>query len=390
MKNGIINSYPSLTKNVSCDVLIIGGGLTGALMSYQFSKEGYKTILIDKRDIGTGSTSANTSMVQYEIDEPLYGLIEMVGKEAAVNVYKACEETIYKLDKIVDTLKIDCDFKLTDSLLFAKNLQDADGLKRELACRKMAGLTVKWLNADQIYKGYGILSEGGILSETAARMDAYRLTHALIDHSVKKFGAKVFDHTAVASVENMASKNYVTVDTSAVIESNFIVYATGYETQELIGKKIGKLVSTYACISEPLTNLPMALNDAIFWDTGNPYCYFRTTPDNRILIGGEDENFKDPEKRDALIEKKESQLVSMFHQCVPGMDFVPDFTWAGTFGQTKDTLPYIGLHPDFPNSYFALGFGGNGITFSVMAMEILSDAVAKRHNKFLEYFGFNR
>ncbi len=390
LKNGIMKSYPSLSQNISCDVLIVGGGVTGALMAYQFAKDGYKTVLIDKRDIGTGSTSANTAMVQYEVDEPLYRLIQMLGKETAVNVYKECEEAIYNLDKLIGLLHLDCDFKLTGSLLFARSPHDADGLTEELACRKMAGLKVKWLDADQIHDRYGIISEGGILSETGARMDAYRLAHTLIDYSVKKFGLEVFDHTALTSVRSALNKNYVTVDTSAVIESTFMVYATGYETQELIGKKIGKLISTYACISEPLPNIPVGLHQNIFWDTADPYFYFRTTPDNRILIGGEDENFKDPEKRDTLIGEKEDQLVSMFRERVPGMDFVPDFTWAGTFGLTKDTLPYIGAHPDFPNSYFALGFGGNGITFSVMAMEILSDAVANRQNKFLEYFSFKR
>ena len=91
-----------------------------------------------------------------------------------------------------------------------------------------------------------------------------------------------------------------------------------------------------------------------------------------------------------LIEKKEEDLVSKIEQLLPGIEFIADFSWAGTFGATKDTLPYIGPHPDFPNSYFMLGFGGNGITFSVMGMEILSDALGKRPNRFLEYFKFSR
>jgi glycine/D-amino acid oxidase-like deaminating enzyme len=87
LKNGLINTYPSLQRNASCEVLVVGGGITGSLLAYQFSKEGYKTILIDKRDVSLGSTSASTSLLQYEIDEPLYSLIEKVGENAAVDTY---------------------------------------------------------------------------------------------------------------------------------------------------------------------------------------------------------------------------------------------------------------------------------------------------------------
>ena len=72
VKNGIISSYPSLKNDESCDVLIIGGGITGSLIAHQMVKDGHKTILIDKREIANGSTSATTSMLQYEIDVPLY------------------------------------------------------------------------------------------------------------------------------------------------------------------------------------------------------------------------------------------------------------------------------------------------------------------------------
>jgi glycine/D-amino acid oxidase-like deaminating enzyme len=68
----------------------------------------------------------------------------------------------------------------------------------------------------------------------------------------------------------------------------------------------------------------------------------------------------------------------------------PDFSWAGTFGITKDSMPYIGTHPQHDNSFFVLGYGGNGITFSLMAMKMLSDALAGRENRFSNYFKFNR
>jgi glycine/D-amino acid oxidase-like deaminating enzyme len=390
LRNGILNVYPSLRKNISCDILIVGGGLSGALMAYQFSREGYKCVVIDKRDVATGSTCANTSMVQYEIDEPLHVLVEKLGKGPAMDIYRQCVRAVGKLQEIIHNVKSNCEFDFKQSLHFAHSVQDADGLIKELECRKVAGIDVRWLDKSDVRSRYGIASEGGLLSETAASLDVYKLTHALLKYSVESTDVQVYDHTVLTAVRYEGAKNFVEVETGNIIECNSIIYATGYETHELLRKSIGRLISTYACISEPCQSLPAALEQTIFWNTQDPYFYFRTTHDKRILIGGADENFKDPGRRDALLDEKEEILAEKFGQCIPGIEFIPDFTWAGTFAATSDGLPYVGTHTDFPNSYFILGYGGNGITFSVMSMEILSDAMANRPNKFLKYFRFDR
>ncbi|ULT29112.1 FAD-dependent oxidoreductase [Sphingobacterium sp. E70] len=70
--------------------------------------------------------------------------------------------------------------------------------------------------------------------------------------------------------------------------------------------------------------------------------------------------------------------------------FFRDFSWAGTFGVTKDGLPYIGEHKAFKNSYFVCGFGGNGITFSVTAMEMVAFWLENRKHPLSEWFKFGR
>jgi glycine/D-amino acid oxidase-like deaminating enzyme len=64
--------------------------------------------------------------------------------------------------------------------------------------------------------------------------------------------------------------------------------------------------------------------------------------------------------------------------------------WAGTFAETADGLPYIGTVPEFPHGYFALGYGGNGITFSLVAARIIRDAFTGRPNADAGLFGFER
>lgn len=389
LKNGIINSYPSLRKDISCDVLIVGGGITGSLIAFQLCSEGYKTVLIDKRDVSMGSTSATTSLLQYELDEPLYSLIDRVGEHAAVNTYREGVKAIQKLGRIVKALNIVCDFGVKKSLYVARIAKDASWLAKEFECRRKFDFDVRWLTESQLHSEFGVEGFGGILSEIGASMDAYQLSHFLFDYCMKRHRLEIYDHTELKKVDYDGETNTISTE-AGKITCRYIIYTTGYETQFFLKDKIVDLVSTYAFISEPLPEIPVSITDTLIWDTRDPYFYMRATSDKRILVGGCDVKFKNPDRRDRLIEKKETELHKLFNELIPGISIFPDFSWAGTFGITKDALPYMGAHPDFPNSYFILGFGGNGITFSIMGMEIISDALAGKHNNFLEYFKFNR
>ena len=156
VKNGLVNAYPSLREDTSCDVLVVGGGITGSLVAHQCIEDGYDVVLIDKREIANGSTSATTSMLQYEIDVPLYELIEMIGEEGAVASYKACADSIDKLAEISKQINSKSGFKKKDSLYFAAYKKDIAWLKKEFEARKKAGFNVKWLEPEQIYKKYDL------------------------------------------------------------------------------------------------------------------------------------------------------------------------------------------------------------------------------------------
>jgi glycine/D-amino acid oxidase-like deaminating enzyme len=389
LKNGLIGSFPSLQKDIACDVLVVGGGITGSLMAYQFSKDGFKTILIDKRDVSLGSTSASTSFLQYELDEPLNSLIKKVGENAAVDTYLEGVKAIDKLGKIITSLRAACGFEFKQSVYIAHSKKDAAWMSTEFDHRKRVGLKVKWLSKAQLKKHFGAKGEAAIVSEAGAATDVYQLVHCLLEYSMKHHRLQVYDHTELMQVDHTKMRCHAYVEGKHTITAKKIVYATGYESQTMLKDKVVDLISTYSFITEPF-KVPAHLKKAMFWDTEDPYLYMRVTDDNRILAGGEDEQFKNPDRRDRLIEKKQAKLLEKITDKFEGLKLIPDYSWAGTFGVTKDALPYIGEHPDFPNSYFVLAFGGNGITFSVMGMQILSDAMAGKHNKFLEYFRFKR
>lgn len=388
LRNGIINTYPSLTENITTEVTVIGGGITGALVAWHLCNAGLATVVVDKRHIGMGSTAASTAMLQYEIDIPLYKLIKLVGERTAVESYKASYQSIPDIKAIVSKLNADLDFKMRPSLQFASFKKDIPGMQKEIALRKKIGIKTEWLDEKMLYKTFGIEKSGAIFSNRAAQVDPYVLTHALLEQSIRK-GANVYDHTEIGKI--IYTPRGVTLHTTEkrVIRSRYIVIACGYESQKYIPRKVQELKSTYATISEPLNRHDLWYKNALIWETATPYIYCRVTGDNRVILGGKDDN-KQPAARDKALSLKTRLLTEEFHKLFPHIIFKPDFKWAGYFASTKDGLPYIGMIPQRPYTFFALGFGGNGITFSVIAAQIIRDMLMGKKYGQERLFSFNR
>lgn len=252
------------------------------------------------------------------------------------------------------------------------------------------GLPVKWLEPEEIDEKFQIKnSYGGILSGQGASIDAFKLTHDILAYNHKK-GLKIFDKTDIK--KTTYKRNGVTVITEygTTIKAKKIIYCNGFESTEIIKDNFVKLLSTYAIVGERFEDDRSYLNETLFWNTAKPYNYMRTTDDNRLLIGGEDEDFVNAEKRDELLNQKSDKLTKYLKKILPNYDFRMDFVWAGTFGETKDGLPYIGRHRNFESAYFVLGFGGNGITFSVIGMDLVSQMLKNEKHPLQEYFRFRR
>lgn len=390
IKNGLLNSFPSLREDIKTDILIVGGGVTGALMAHKCMEEGYSTVLIDRREIANGSTSATTSMLQYEIDVPLYKLSQLIGKEAAEANYWAGHDSIDELQSIVKQVKSDCGFKKKESLYYAAFKKDVPNLEKEFEARKNSGFSVTWLSAQEIEEKYQLHHTfGGILSKQAGSIDAFKFTHDLLAFNVKR-GLQVYDKTAINSSHYTSNNVLLTTNYGNTISAKKVIYCNGYESSEMIKDDFLKLLSTYVIIGEPNKEDQSLLKNTLFWNTAEPYIYFRTTEDNRVLIGGEDEEFINAAKRNLSIKYKSAKLQKYLKKTLPHYDFRLDFSWAGTFGETKDGLPYIGKHPDFKSSYFLLGFGGNGITFSVIGTSVISRMLQGNKHPLQEHFSFRR
>jgi glycine/D-amino acid oxidase-like deaminating enzyme len=393
MLDGLPHAYPRLHADARADVVIIGGGVTGALVAHALVGAGFDTIVVDKREIGWGSTAASTALLQYELDVPLVELRDTIGREHADRSYLACCDAIERLAAIVATLPDDVGFRRSESVYLTAHRRDVRAQSKELEARREIGLAVEWAGRDELRARYGIRDRAGaVVSAVGAEVDAYALAHSLFAAAVRS-GARVFARTNVESVEPSAGGVTVAVEGGATLSARHAVFASGYETKDFLGRRSpAKLVSTFAVASEPGT-VPRQWEDhpAVMWERARPYLYLRRTPEGRVIIGGEDERFRSPHHRDALVVRKAKRLVERYRELF-GDDarFDAAFAWAGTFGETKDGLPFIGAHSKWPSCQFALGYGGNGITFSVIAAEVIRDALLGRANPLAELFRFDR
>lgn len=386
VRNGLLRAYPALDANIACDVLVLGGGITGALVAWHLVEAGFDVVVLDKREIGWGSTSASTALLQYEIDVPLVELAELRGQRDAECAYLACRDAIDKLAVLAGKLTAPTDFARRQSLYLAGKKRDVALLQREHDARCACGIDVMWVDEASLHNDFGIDRPAAILSRDAAQVDVYRLTHALLQQAPD---LRVFDRTEAVQID--ASDTGVTMRTDAgfTVQAGHLVFATGYESQQYLTQPVAKLTSTYALVSEPMVT-PAWLQDTLVWEHASPYFYLRSTEDGRLMMGGEDEPFRDPRRRDRLIGTKVKRLVKKCDTLLPNMTVTPAFAWAGTFGETEDGLAYIGNVPEWPRAFFALGYGGNGITFSLLAAEIIRDALLGRRNGCASLFAFDR
>ncbi len=389
VSNGLLNSYPSLHENISTDIVVLGSGITGALMCYELITAGYDVVLLDKRDVAQGSTSATTAMLQYEIDMPLYKLKDIIGEEGAVKCYRAGIDAIIDLGEIISKNNIECGFETKKSLYVSHNKKASRWLHEEFKIRDKYKLGVQWLDSKEIESRYGIVSSGGILSDTAASADAYRLAHELISFCVGK-GMQVYDHTEVTDIKCTEQGVKLTTEAKNVVAANKVIFCTGFESLKYIDEKIAEIITTYATISEQNMPLKKAWKETLVWNTDVPYLYARTTDDGRLLAGGEDGRYSTASLSFKTKNKKSERLKKKLKVLVPGIDFIEDFSWAGAFGRTKDALPYIGKYSKMPNAFFNLGFGGNGITFSVQGAKMIVKLLQGENPELLHYYRFGR
>jgi glycine/D-amino acid oxidase-like deaminating enzyme len=311
-------AYNSLARDATIDVLVLGAGISGALVAWRLQKAGINCMVIDKRAAGMGSTAASTSLVQYELDLPLAELRQRLGHARADTCYQLCYEAIGILENWCEEAGASSLFTYRPSLQFASSPADVKTLTAEIKCRKELGFDVELLGPEDLQKRFSINQPAGILSKQAAQADAYQLTHRLLQ-SVLEHGGYVHAHSEAINIDWQQNGVVVKTNTGHIIHARQLVVACGYESQRYLPKPVEELFTTYALVTTPVPVKDLWHERSLIWETARPYRYLRTTYDDRILIGGKDDPY-DGQVGFPACRRKAIQLVKSLKNLMPHLD----------------------------------------------------------------------
>jgi glycine/D-amino acid oxidase-like deaminating enzyme len=362
-----------LRRDIKTDVLVVGMGISGAMMVEALTSDGHAVVAIDRRGPMLGSTAATTALVQFEVDRPLGSLAHQIGADAAGDAWRRSRLAVFSLRGRISELGLRCDLSVRRTLYIAGNLLTGAALRAEADARRAAGLHSTYLTAGDLRKTYGLERAGAILSHDNFVVDPRKLASGFFA-TARRRGARFFAPVEATEFSHSATGVDILTASGPVISAGHVVLATGYELASVVPARGHKVISTWALATRPQ---PANLwpNEALIWEASDPYLYLRTTRDRRVICGGEDEDFSDEAARDALIPEKTARIADKLSKLLPTFDVRPEFAWAGAFGSTATGLPIIGPIPRNPRVHAVLGYGGNGITFSRIAAELVSTAL---------------
>ncbi len=380
--------YEALNENIECDVVIVGGGMSGAITSYFLNKANLNTVVVEKNEIAGGSSSANTGLLQFSSDKALFENIQSFGEEAAVTHYQLSQDAVKQLtNEIIPKLPFNPDFIPRKSFYYASTEEDIEMIENEYKALKKHGFPVERLSKDDMKEvGHFPLTDA-ILTGSDAEVNPYKMANALIEYVVSK-GVRVFEQTKVHGRKDVEDGVILYTDHEFEIKTKHVIYAQGYEAQERATDPNSVIDSSYAIATNQLKNRPFWKDEMMIWETARPYYYARTTADGRIVIGGLDETITLTEKRDSKLLHKSEQLIAKLEEWFPHLagKVEAEYLWTAYFGDTHDGLPMIGRYERFPNSYFLLGYGGNGTIYSLVLGSLIADHILGKESEAFDLY----
>ena len=369
------------------DTVIVGAGISGAALAYRLRRKGKKLLIVDRRPPLHGSTAASTSLLQFEIDTPLFELSRRIGRNRAERAWRRSLKAVRSLRKIVQMEAIHCGWRDSLSLYLAGDAYGHRALQKEVDARACAKIPGAFLTRSELRESFGINRTGAILSSGSAQANPMQLAAGLLLAAMKN-GASVCSPVTIKAIAADESGVILTTDDDVEIATRHAVFCTGYEILKSIPNRGHSTKSTWAFASAPTSSAPDWLADHIIWEAADPYLYLRRTHDGCIVAGGEDEPFSGTHADKELLREKTNTVADKVRALIPGLRFRIAHRWAGAFGESDTGLPFIDRVPGHPNCFAVMGFGGNGITYSIIAAEVVSRLIAGRDDLDADLYRF--
>jgi glycine/D-amino acid oxidase-like deaminating enzyme len=368
-------------------ILIVGAGISGALLAYRLRHLGSDLLVVDRREPLQGSTAASTALVQFEIDTPLVKLSGMIGRVNAERAWRRSVDAVARLGRIVRQERIRCGWREAHSLYLAGDAFGRRALADEIEARAVAKIPGALINAATLRAEYGIDRTAAILSPGSAQANPMQLAAGLFRRA-RAAGMRLCSPVEITNIA--ADKTGVTLTAGDVeIAAGAAIFCTGYEVLKAVPDQNHKIKSTWAFASGPGAAVPSWLRRHVVWEGSNPYLYLRLTRDGRIVAGGEDEDFSKAHADPKLLVEKTDTIAEKLRALLPDLRIRIAYRWAGAFGESATGLPFIDAVPGHPNCYAVMGFGGNGITYATIAADVIAAALAGKPHPDADLYRFS-
>jgi len=357
-----------------CRIAIIGAGIMGAVLGERLSAAGHDLLFLDRRPPGRGSTAASTAEIMWAMDVPLRDLSARLGQAEAARRWVRVHDAVSRFAQRIDGLGLDCERVDCPTVYLAGDLLDESGMREEEALHRKAGLPTRFLTAEETAARFAIAPRASLVSTGGFEVDPVRLTLGLLGKA-KERGARICYPRDVVGLAPLQQGIALELEDGGQVIAEEVIFAGGYECASLFLPDAFRLLSSFVMATAPLPRPPWR-ERAMIWEASEPYLYIRSCAEGRIIAGGEDEDFHDSARRDALIEEKAGTIAAK-SAALLGLDAPLDIDrrWAATFGSSPDGLPAIGPAANMPHVWLSAGFGGNGIAFAALAGEILGTAM---------------
>jgi glycine/D-amino acid oxidase-like deaminating enzyme len=384
--------FPRLRGEHTCDVLIVGGGLTGCATAYACAMAGLKPIVLEADRLGQGSAGRSAGLLLGEPGPLFRDAVQAHGVRAARRVFEAWARGASDGAALLKRLKVPGGVTpLADLMIGLRG--DDKLLRREQTAREEAGLASRWLTDRQAKPATGVDTSAALRLRDGFAVDPYRACAALASAASRR-GAAFYERAAVRKVKT-TRKSVDVITADAVVHAGKLVVTTGIATAEFKPlRRHFKRRETYLVLTAAV---PAAVRKQLIptgttmRDLRTPRHRVRWTIDNRLVVSGGDQDEIPDRMRDAVLVQRTGQLMYellMMYPAISGLQ--PDYGWHLPYGETADGLMYIGPHRNYPHHLFALGSSGDSISGAFVAARILARAVRGNVEKADEVFSWTR
>ena len=384
--------FPRLRGEHTCDVVIVGGGLTGCATAYTCAMAGLRPIVIEADRVGQGSAGRSAGLLLADPGPLFREVVSSHGLRAARRVFETWARGASDGAALLKRLKVPRGVTAVSDVMAALRGDDKT-LARELAARDEAGLPARWLPERQARTATNLETHAALRVPYGFAVDPLQACVA-VAVAAKRRGATLFEKSQVRKVKALRKSVEVTT-ADAIVRAETVIVTTGIATAEFGPlRRHFKRRETYLVMTAPVpaaVRKQLAPSDATIRDMRTPHHRVRWTADQRLVVSGADQDETPSRKRDAVLVQRTGQLMYellMMYPAISGLQ--PQYGWHLPYGETADGLMYIGPHRNYPHHLFALGGGGDTISGAFVAARILARAVRGQTEKADDVFGWTR